>query len=63
MKDYNSTYNTSGLFVTLLQVLFIALKLLKKIDWSWWWVWSPTWITTLLGILIVVIVVFWKLKH
>lgn len=24
--------------------LFIALKLLDKIDWSWWWVLSPLWI-------------------
>ena len=30
---------------TLLTVLFIALKLCDVIDWSWWWVLSPIWIT------------------
>lgn len=25
-----------------LQLLFIGLKLAGKIDWSWWWVMSPT---------------------
>ena len=34
-----------------LQVLFIALKLLDKIDWSWWWVLAPTW-----GVVVIVIV-------
>jgi hypothetical protein len=27
-----------------LTILFIALKLLGKINWSWWWVLSPLWI-------------------
>lgn len=25
-----------------LQIVFIVLKLCGLIDWSWWWVWSPT---------------------
>lgn len=28
-------------FLWLLTLLFIALKLLKQITWSWWWVLSP----------------------
>jgi hypothetical protein len=32
--------NLSGL--TLLTVLFVGLKLTNYIDWSWWWVLSPT---------------------
>ena len=35
-------------FVGLLQILFIALKLTKQIDWSWIWVMSPVWGTILL---------------
>lgn len=32
-------------FVTAaLGVTFIVLKLLDKIDWSWWWVTSPFWL-------------------
>ena len=27
-----------------LQIVFIVLKLCGVIDWSWWWVLSPTWI-------------------
>lgn len=29
----------------LLTVLFVGLKLTGFIDWSWWWVLSPIWIT------------------
>jgi hypothetical protein len=32
--------NLSGL--TLLTILFVGLKLTNHIDWSWWWVVSPT---------------------
>ena len=40
---------------SVLQVIFIVLKLCGLIDWSWWWVMSPTWIS--IGILIVGFVV------
>jgi len=43
-------------FVGLLTIVFITLKLLHKIDWSWWWVVSPIWISILLSILILIIV-------
>lgn len=37
-----------------LQLLFIGLKLAGKIDWSWWWVMSPTIATVfLIAILLV----------
>ena len=45
-----------GGFVSLLTILFIALKLLDKIDWSWWWVLSPLWISVGLWIFILLIV-------
>lgn len=45
--------NTNGIgFTGLLQLLFIALKLLGIISWSWLWVLSPTWI----GIVIIAII-------
>lgn len=31
-------------FCGVLTILFIALKLLNQITWSWWWVLSPIWI-------------------
>ena len=32
-------------FAGMLTILFIGLKLTGHIDWSWWWVVSPIWIT------------------
>lgn len=29
---------------TILFLIFLVLKLMNKIDWSWWWVTSPLWI-------------------
>jgi len=43
-----------------LALLFIALKLLGYIDWSWWWVLSPIWGGLVLGLAIMVIV--WALS-
>ncbi len=58
----NSSANSGGIgFVGLLTIAFIVLKLIGKITWSWVWVLSPIWITTLLVIVILVIigVVLW----
>lgn len=38
-----------------LGVLFITLKLCKVIDWSWWWVLSPFWITGAILLLVVLV--------
>lgn len=60
MADNNSSGGIG--FVGLLTLLFIALKLLGKIDWPWLWVLSPVWISVgitlaiLLGVLIFVLV-------
>lgn len=40
----NVSVDFSGIFIPGLTLLFIGLKLLDKIDWSWWWVLSPIWI-------------------
>lgn len=37
--------STKGLSILgLLGVLFVALKLCRVIDWSWWWVTLPFWV-------------------
>lgn len=41
----------------LLQVALIVLKLIGKISWSWFWVLSPTWISTVLFVVLVIIIV------
>lgn len=43
MADSNSSGGIG--FVGLLTLVFITLKLIDKIDWSWWWVLSPIWIS------------------
>ena len=51
---------TSPLAVIVFLVFFIA-KIYDKIDWSWWWVFSPLWIPILLGILIVIVILILKI--
>ncbi len=42
----NNNVGSGGIgFGGLLTILFIGLKLDKVIDWSWWWVLSPLWIS------------------
>lgn len=36
-----------SVFIALLSVAFIILKILNYITWSWIWVLSPIWISTL----------------
>ena len=43
--------------INLVTLVFVALKLTGQIDWSWWWVLSPQWIS--LGFAIVAILVIW----
>ena len=53
MSENNSSSSSSGIgFAGLLAIVFITLKLIGYIDWSWWWVLSPLWI----GIAIVITV-------
>ena len=48
-----SSSSSGGIGITgLLTVLFVALKLMGYITWSWWWVLSPLWIILLLALLI-----------
>jgi len=49
----NETTKSGGIgFIGLLSILFIALKLLNVISWSWWWVLSPILISLAIMILV-----------
>jgi hypothetical protein len=37
-------------------IVFLILKLMNVIDWSWWWVCSPLWIPFCIAIVIAIIV-------
>ena len=53
----NKPTKSGGLgFTGALTILFIALKLCGVIEWSWWWVLSPLWISTALVVAILIIV-------
>ena len=55
MSDKSSSRSGIG-FVGLLAIVFITLKLLGKITWSWVWVLSPIWISMSLSICILVLI-------
>ena len=49
----NNNNSSGGLsLATILFLIFLVLKLTNYIDWSWWWVTSPLWISAILVILI-----------
>lgn len=59
MKSKDSTSNGITFF-GLLTIVFIALKLIGVITWSWLWVLSPLWLPVVLVILFLVFIAIWK---
>lgn len=58
MANGSSTTASGGLgFAGALTILFIALKLLGFIDWSWWWVLAPLWVSAALSVAVLFVVV------
>ncbi|MBB0995722.1 hypothetical protein G6024_01115 [Dietzia maris] len=44
----NNNSNSGGVgLLTVLTIVFVTLKLVGVIDWSWWWVLAPVWAPTL----------------
>ena len=55
--------NTTGVALAdVLLVVFIVLKLVGVINWSWWWVLSPLWISIIIAIILVVVVCIMERK-
>jgi hypothetical protein len=53
----SSSSSSGGIsFTGALTILFIGLKLGHVINWSWWWVLSPIWISFLIVCAIILIV-------
>lgn len=46
-----------GFFISGLTLLFVYLKMINNIDWSWIWVLSPLWIGLLVAILISIVAI------
>ena len=55
MNNKIEVINKGAGLPTIITVVFVILKLLGYISWSWWWVLSPLWIS--LGITILLWVV------
>lgn len=51
--------STSGALL----IVFIVLKLVDVIDWSWWWVLSPLWIPFSLTLVIGLPILFFIVVH
>ena len=53
-----------GCVTPLSVIVFLAFffaKIYDKIDWSWWWVFSPLWIPVVLCIIVLVIILILKI--
>lgn len=62
MNNKNTTASSGGLGIGgVLQIIFIVLKLLNLIEWSWWTVFLPTFISlgiTIIALSIWLIIIF-----
>lgn len=59
----NNNNNGGGMGLgTILFLIFLVLKLTNYIDWSWWLVTAPLWITAILYIVISIIMVTYLSK-
>ena len=54
MKENKSSHGLG--FVGALTVAFVVLKLCDEINWSWWWVLSPLWIS--FGIILLIAIIW-----
>lgn len=57
MREKQTTVNGGIGFTGLLTIVFIVLKLLGIITWSWVWVLSPIWIEVILVILLLAVLI------
>lgn len=50
---------------TLLTIVFVVLKALGYISWSWWWVFAPLWLPWLvflgIGLIVLICATVWAL--
>ena len=61
MKNNTSS---SGIGISgVLLIVFIVLKLVGTINWSWWWVLSPLWIDLIIFLLVVVVLVIYQVRQ
>ena len=54
--DKKVSIQLTGVLNVIVFLAFFLAKIFDKIDWSWWWIFSPLWIplALLIGILIII---------
>ena len=60
MSNNNQTSGGIG-FLGVLTLIFITLKLLGVITWSWVWVLAPTWIPIVIVLIILLFLLLWAI--
>lgn len=65
MNTKNTTTAAAGgfPFLSILTLIFITLKLIGVITWSWWWVLAPLWIPLALVAAIFIAIMLVALFH
>ena len=60
MKPEKINISCCGVFNIIIFLVFFLAKIFDKIDWSWWWVFSPLWIPAaiILGIVGLVALIY-----
>jgi hypothetical protein len=55
-KESTQVVSAGFLLASILTIIFVIAKLVGGVTWSWWWVFSPLWISALLGVGIIGII-------
>ena len=61
MENKKITIGCASPLAVIVFLAFFFAKIFDKIDWSWWWVFSPLWIPAIFCILVVIIIVLIKI--
>jgi len=57
MRQHTASNSGGGIgFVGVLTIVFIVLRLTEVIDWAWWWVLAPIWISAAVALGLIVLV-------
>lgn len=63
-REYSAGATASIGIADIFLVVFVVLKLVGVINWSWWWVLSPFWIAVAIyAIVVAVIVILYKVDQ
>ena len=61
MKNEKINISCSWPLAVIVFLAFFIAKIFNKIDWSWWWVFSPLWIPVIFCIIVLIVIFAIKL--